>query len=54
MTAVPFLRWVGGKTQLLPELNAHIGKHVDFRFETRYFEPFVGAGALSFNLRSPG
>jgi DNA adenine methylase len=51
VTATPFLRWVGGKTQLLPELNAHIAKHVSIGKETRYFEPFVGAGALFFNLR---
>ncbi|MEO6574229.1 MAG: DNA adenine methylase [Polyangiaceae bacterium] len=42
----PFLKWVGGKRQLLPHLIARTP--VSFR---RYFEPFVGGGALFFNLR---
>jgi DNA adenine methylase len=47
--ARPAFRLVGGKTQLLPELR----KHVPSRFG-RYFEPFVGAGALFFYLQSQG
>lgn len=46
MTARPFLRWAGGKTQLLPELLKRIPK--TFR---AYHEPFVGAGALFFALQ---
>jgi len=42
----PFLRWVGGKTQLLPELLARVPKKIN-----RYYEPFVGGGALFFALR---
>src|SRR5689334_5009345 len=42
----PFLKWVGGKRQLVPELLAN-APHA-FR---RYFEPFVGGGALFFHLR---
>jgi len=46
----PFLRWAGGKTQLLPELLAHIpstwNRETDF-----YVEPFVGAGALFWELQ---
>jgi DNA adenine methylase len=41
--AAPFLKWVGGKTSLLPELL----KHVPARLR-RYHEPFVGGGALFF------
>lgn len=41
--ATPFLKWVGGKTSLLPELL----KHVPARLR-RYHEPFVGGGALFF------
>lgn len=41
----PFLRWVGGKTQLLPELL----KYVPTTYET-YYEPFLGGGALFFAL----
>nr|WP_253274308.1 DNA adenine methylase [Myxosarcina sp. GI1] len=39
----PFIKWVGGKTQLLPELSSRIPQ--DF---ANYFEPFVGGGALFF------
>ena len=41
----PLLKWVGGKTQLLPELL----KHVPATFN-RYFEPFFGGGALFWHL----
>src|SRR5258708_679034 len=44
--AAPFLKWVGGKTSLLPELM----KHVPARLR-RYHEPFVGGGALFFALQ---
>lgn len=43
--AHPFLKWAGGKRQLLPEIR----KHVPQKFG-RYFEPFVGAGAVFFDL----
>jgi DNA adenine methylase len=41
----PFLKWVGGKTQLLPELRSRLPKQYD-----RYFEPFLGGGALFWDL----
>jgi len=44
--ATPFLKWVGGKTSLLPELLKHIPSRL-----RRYHEPFVGGGALFFALR---
>ena len=44
--AKPFVKWVGGKTQLLPELTARIPDNF-----SRYFEPFVGGGALFFYLQ---
>jgi DNA adenine methylase len=42
----PFLKWAGGKRQLLPILTKSIPKSYD-----TYFEPFVGAGALLFDLQ---
>lgn len=41
----PFLKWVGGKHQLLPELR----KHLPAEITGRYLEPFVGGGALFFD-----
>ena len=44
--AKPFLKWVGGKRQLLPEITRHAPKSFG-----RYHEPFVGGGAVFFHLR---
>ncbi len=41
----PFLKWAGGKTQLIPHLLKYIPKEFN-----KYIEPFVGAGALFFHL----
>jgi DNA adenine methylase len=43
--ARPFLKWVGGKQQLLAQFEALLP--ADFE---RYFEPFVGGGAVFFHL----
>jgi DNA adenine methylase len=44
----PYLKWAGGKRQLLSE----IGKHLpESREGYTYYEPFVGAGAVLFALR---
>lgn len=42
----PFLKWAGGKRQLLEDLKANLPNSFN-----RYFEPFVGAGALLFELQ---
>jgi DNA adenine methylase len=44
--AHPFIKFVGGKRQLLPSLI----RHVPAKFGT-YHEPFVGGGALFFQLQ---
>jgi DNA adenine methylase len=43
--AGPIVKWVGGKGKLLPEL----ARRAPTTFH-RYFEPFVGGGALFFHL----
>ncbi len=42
----PFLKWAGGKRQLVSKIRDYIPR----RFEL-YFEPFVGAGAVLFDLQ---
>ena len=42
----PFIKWVGGKRQLLPELVKRMPKDG----YNRYYEPFVGGGALLLRL----
>lgn len=44
--ARPLLKWVGGKTQLLPELLKRVPADFDV-----YHEPFLGGGAMFFALR---
>ena len=41
----PFVKWAGGKRQLL----ATLGSSLPVRFE-RYFEPFLGGGAMFFHI----
>jgi DNA adenine methylase len=42
----PFLKWAGGKTQLLKDLHLNLPKK---KFNI-YYEPFLGSGALFFSL----
>lgn len=45
----PLLKWAGGKRQLLPALRRHYPASFD-----RYIEPFVGSGAVFFDLYGAG
>jgi DNA adenine methylase len=44
--AKPFLKWAGGKTQLLEQLRANYPQELKDGGITRYVEPFLGGGAV--------
>ena len=44
--AQPFLKWAGGKRQLLPAIKEYLPKKFG-----QYYEPFIGAGAVLFSLQ---
>ncbi|MDD2633904.1 MAG: DNA adenine methylase [Bacteroidales bacterium] len=46
--ATPFLKWVGGKRQLIPSIVGVLPKNIK---EYNYFEPFIGGGAILFHLQ---
>ena len=42
----PFIKWAGGKRQLLPEIIGRLPKEFN-----NYYEPFIGGGALLLELQ---
>lgn len=42
----PFLKWAGGKRQLLSEIKKYIPENIN-----TYYEPFIGGGAVFFDLQ---
>ncbi len=46
--AKPFLKWAGGKTQLLPIIDSFLPKSFQKENNITYIEPFVGGGAMLF------
>ncbi|MEN9869368.1 MAG: hypothetical protein RLZZ171_351 [Cyanobacteriota bacterium] len=46
LEAKPFLKWAGGKRQLLPAIKEYLPAKY-----TEYYEPFIGAGAVLFSLQ---
>ena len=44
----PFLKWVGGKRQLMPSIVEHLPQNIN---DYKYIEPFIGGGAVLFNLQ---
>ena len=47
--AKPFIKWAGGKGQLLSQLDEHLPTELQ-RQEFTYIEPFVGGGAMLFHM----
>ena len=47
-SAKPFVKWVGGKTQLLDDIKNTLPQDLSQRGEVVYVEPFVGGGAVMF------
>ncbi len=45
--AHPFVKWVGGKSQLLDEIREKYSQKIE-----KYCEPFVGGGAVLFDILS--
>ncbi|MCL2006928.1 MAG: DNA adenine methylase [Treponema sp.] len=43
----PFLKWAGGKRQLLPQIKRHLPGNIR---DLIYYEPFIGAGAVFLEL----
>lgn len=41
----PFVKWAGGKRQLLPQIRERMPEKFN-----KYYEPFVGGGAVTFEL----
>lgn len=50
VTAKPFLKWAGGKTQLLPTIDSFLPAAFRKEKEVTYIEPFVGGGAMLFYM----
>jgi DNA adenine methylase len=48
--AKPFIKWAGGKWQLMPLFAPHFPS---FQQINRYFEPFLGGAAVFFYLQHP-
>lgn len=48
--AKPFVKWAGGKGQLLQQLEALLPADLANRPNLTYVEPFVGGGAMAFHL----
>jgi DNA adenine methylase len=48
--AKPFLKWAGGKSQLLEQLKANYPQALKSGKIKNYYEPFLGGGAVFFHI----
>lgn len=48
--AKPFIKWAGGKTQLLDIIDENIHDDIKFCDDVTYIEPFVGGGSMLFHM----
>ena len=46
--AKPFIKWVGGKGQLIEQLDAQLPANFSAWEDVTYIEPFVGGGEMLF------
>ena len=50
MKAKPFVKWVGGKAQLIDQLEALLPADFNRWENVTYIEPFIGGGAMLFHI----
>ena len=50
MNAKPFVKWAGGKGNLLTILESQLPSDFDHHTRVTYIEPFVGGGAMMFHM----
>ena len=48
--ARPFLKWAGGKSQLLAQFERYYPPELKTGMIEKYVEPFVGSGAVFFEI----
>ena len=46
----PFVKWAGGKRQILSRINEYVQDSIDDNQDYTYIEPFLGGGAVFFSL----
>lgn len=47
----PFLKWAGGKKQLIGDIDSNLPDDIkETKVIKKYFEPFIGGGAIFFHL----
>lgn len=47
----PFVKWAGGKRQILSRINEYVQDSINDNPDYTYIEPFLGGGAVFFSLR---